>query len=352
MDISHKSHVDGLGFSAQRLFSPLELVGRIPRSANAEKTVENSRRIIHEILEGQDDRLMIIVGPCSIHDDKAALQYAEMLKGIRDTISEKIFLVMRAYFEKPRTTVGWKGFINDPDLDETFDIPSGLERSRELLLKINELGIPVASEFLDPVVPHYIEDLVSWVAIGARTTESQTHRQMASAIGIPVGFKNGTDGTFQTAVDAIGASKQEHSYVGTGPDGHVCVLRTDGNPDGHMVLRGGKNGPNYDSSSVNEALELLGKANLNKRLVIDCSHANSNKDHNRQPIVFEDVITQIINGNEGIAGVMLESHINPGNQSLTSDISKLEFGVSITDACVGWDKTKEILEWASDQLKS
>jgi len=351
MSMSQKSHVDGLGFSSQRLFSPLELVGRIPRSTSAENTVENAREIIHNILEGQDDRLMVIVGPCSIHDDKAALEYAKMLQGIKNNINEKIFLVMRAYFEKPRTTVGWKGFINDPDLDETYDIPSGLERSRELLLRINELGIPVASEFLDPVVPHYIEDLVSWVAIGARTTESQTHRQMASAIGIPVGFKNGTDGTFQTAVDAILASKQEHSYVGTGPDGHVCVLRTEGNPDGHMVLRGGKDGPNYDEASVASALELLGKENLNKRLVIDCSHANSNKDHNMQPIVFENVINQITNGNKGIAGVMLESHINPGKQALGKNVSDLEYGTSITDACVGWEKTKEILEWAAEELK-
>lgn len=351
MNISQKSHVDGLGFSSQRLFSPLELVGRIPRSNSAQTTVENAREVIHNILEGKDNRLIIIVGPCSIHDDKAALKYAEMLQSIKDTLSEKIFLVMRAYFEKPRTTVGWKGFINDPDLNETYDIPSGLERSRELLLKINELGIPIASEFLDPVVPHYIEDLVSWVAIGARTTESQTHRQMASAIGIPVGFKNGTDGSFQTAVDAILASKEEHSYVGTGPDGHVCVLRTEGNPDGHMVLRGGKEGPNYGEDSVNEALDLLDKAGLNKNLVVDCSHGNSNKDHNRQPIVFEDVINQRVNGNEGIVGVMIESNINPGKQTLTSDISDLEFGVSITDACVGWEKTKEILSWASDQLK-
>ena len=347
----NKNHVDGLGFSSQRLFSPLELVGRIPRSISAESTVENARQVIHNILEGEDNRLIIIVGPCSIHDDKAALEYAEMLQGFKDTLSDKIFLVMRAYFEKPRTTIGWKGFINDPDLDETYDIPSGLERSRELLLKINELGIPIASEFLDPVVPHYIEDLVSWVAIGARTTESQTHRQMASAIGIPVGFKNGTDGSFQTAVDAILSSQGEHSYVGTGPDGHVCVLRTKGNPDGHMVLRGGKDGPNYDEDSVSEALDLLSKAGLNKRLVIDCSHGNSNKDHHRQPVVFEDVINQRATGNNGIVGVMLESNINPGKQALTSDISDLEYGVSVTDACVGWEKTKEILTWASDQLQ-
>ena len=351
MNISKKSHVDALGFSSQKLFSPLELVGKIPRSVNAENTVENAREVIHNILEGQDERVIVIVGPCSIHDDKAALEYAKMLQGIKGAISDKIFLVMRAYFEKPRTTVGWKGFINDPDLNETYDIPSGLERSRELLLKINELGIPVASEFLDPVVPHYIEDLISWVAIGARTTESQTHRQMASAVGIPVGFKNGTDGNFNTAVDAILTSKEEHSYVGTGPDGHVCVLRTKGNPDGHMVLRGGKNGPNYDEDSVGEALDLLGKAGLNKRLVIDCSHGNSNKDHHRQPIVFEDVINQIANGNKGIVGVMIESNINPGKQAFTKDIADLEYGVSVTDACVGWKKTKEILSWASLQLK-
>ena len=350
MNTHQKNHVEGLGFSSARIFSPLELVDRIPRSEAAAKTVEESRGIIQNILNGTDARLMIITGPCSIHDESAALDYANRLVKLRESLSEKVYIVMRVYFEKPRTTVGWKGFINDPNLNETFDIPAGLERGRRLLQEINEIGIPTASEFLDPVVPHYIEDLVSWVAIGARTTESQTHRQMASAIGIPVGFKNGTDGSFQTAIDGISAASKQHSYVGTGPDGHVCVLRTEGNPDGHLVLRGGKSGPNYDDQSVRSAQNDLGKGGLPENLVIDCSHGNSNKDHERQPAVFEDVVGQRVAGNSGVVGVMLESHINPGSQSLGDDPSKLDYGVSITDACVGWEKTEEIILWADEKL--
>ena len=247
------SHVEGLGFSSSHLFSPLELVDRIPRSDTAAKTVSESRKIVENILSGKDERLMGITGPCSVHDEEVALDYARRLIDLRSKLGDKMYVVMRVYFEKPRTTVGWKGFINDPSLDESYNIPEGLSKARRLLQEINDMGMPAASEFLDPVVPHYIEDLVSWVAIGARTTESQTHRQMASAIGIPVGFKNGTDGSFQTAIDGIVSASSEHAYVGTGPDGHVCVLKTDGNPFGHLVLRGGKSGPNYDSKSVKEA---------------------------------------------------------------------------------------------------
>ena len=347
---SQKSHVQGLGFSSNHLFSPLELVDRFPRSDEAASTVEEARRTIKDILHGDDDRVMIITGPCSIHDEEAALDYARRLIELRNRLSKKIFVVMRVYFEKPRTTVGWKGLINDPGLDETFDISQGLQRARRLLQEINDMGMPAACEFLDPVVPHYFEDLVSWVAIGARTTESQTHRQMASAIGIPVGFKNGTDGSFETAVDGILAARNQHSYVGTGPDGHVCVLRTDGNPDGHLVLRGGKLGPNYDSESIKLANEVLSNGDLDQRLVIDCSHGNSNKDHERQPSVFEDVIAQRAGGNNSIVGVMLESNINPGSQKLGNDPGTLEYGVSITDACVGWDKTEEIMLWADNAL--
>jgi 3-deoxy-7-phosphoheptulonate synthase len=248
--------------------------------------------------------------------------------------------------------MGWKGLINDPELNETFDISQGLQRARRLLQEINDMGMPAACEFLDPVVPHYFEDLVSWVAIGARTTESQTHRQMASAIGIPVGFKNSTDGSFDTAADGIIAARNQHSYVGTGPDGHVCVLRTDGNPDGHLVLRGGKSGTNYDSESIGLAREILEKGHLDQRLVVDCSHGNSNKDHERQPLVFEDVVSQRAKGDKSIVGVMLESNINPGSQKLGGDPSTLEYGVSITDACVGWDKTEEIILWADNTLDS
>ena len=349
---SQKSHVQGLGFSSNHLFSPLELVDRLPRSDKAAETVNNARETIKNILHGDDARLMIITGPCSIHDEEAALDYARRLIELRDRLGDKLFIVMRVYFEKPRTTVGWKGLINDPELNETFDISQGLQRARRLLQEINDMGMPAACEFLDPVVPHYFEDLVSWVAIGARTTESQTHRQMASAIGIPVGFKNGTDGSFDTAADGIMAARNQHSYVGTGPDGHVCVLRTDGNPDGHLVLRGGKLGPNYDSESIGSAREVLAKGDLDQRLVVDCSHGNSNKDHERQPLVFEDVVSQRARGDESIVGVMLESNINPGSQKLGGDPSTLEYGVSITDACVGWNKTEEIILWANDTLDS
>ena len=350
MNTQQKSHVEGLGFSSSHLFSPVELVDKYPRSTVAAKTVEEARKTAQAILDGEDDRLLLITGPCSVHDEKSALDYAEKLVSLKERLGDAIYLIMRVYFEKPRTTVGWKGFINDPNLNETYDIPTGLERGRQLLLKINEMGMPAASEFLDPVVPHYYEDLVSWVAIGARTTESQTHRQMASAIGIPVGFKNGTDGNFQTAVDGILSASKEHSYVGTGPDGHVCVLRTDGNPGGHLVLRGGKVGPNYDSKSVSEAFQVLSGGGLPERLVIDCSHGNSNKDHERQPVVFEDVINQRADGNSGIVGIMIESNINPGSQNLGNDPKDLAYGVSITDACVGWDKTEEMILWADGKL--
>ena len=350
MENKQKSHIEGLGFSSKHLYSPLELVERIPRTDKAKGTVKTARNAIHEILEGRDKRIMLITGPCSIHDEEAAIDYATRLIKLRERLGDKIYIVMRVYFEKPRTTVGWKGLINDPNLNETFDIPKGLEKARSLLAKINEMGMPAASEFLDPVVPHYIEDLVSWVAIGARTTESQTHRQMASAIGIPVGFKNGTDGNFQTAIDGILAARGQHSYVGTGPDGHVCVLRTDGNPDGHLVLRGGNKGPNYGEESVQEACQVMEAANLRQRVVIDCSHGNSNKDHTKQPSVFKDVINQRVSGNENIVGVMLESNINAGNQSLGDDPNILKYGISITDACVEWSKTEEIIMWADSQL--
>ena len=350
MENKQKSHIEGLGFSSRHLYSPLELVDRIPRTDKARETVKEARNAIHEILEGRDKRSMLITGPCSIHDEEAAIDYATRLIKLRERLGDKIYIVMRVYFEKPRTTVGWKGLINDPNLNETFDIPKGLEKARSLLAKINEMGMPAASEFLDPVVPHYIEDLVSWVAIGARTTESQTHRQMASAIGIPVGFKNGTDGNFQTAIDGILAARGQHSYVGTGPDGHVCVLRTDGNPDGHLVLRGGNKGPNYGEEFVQEACEVMEAANLRQRVVIDCSHGNSNKDHTKQPSVFKHVINQRVSGNENIVGVMLESNINAGNQSLGDDPNILKYGISITDACVEWSKTEEIIMWADSQL--
>jgi len=336
----------------QEVISASSLLSGQPISKESSETVYQARENFSKILNKEDHRLSVVVGPCSIHDTSAAIDYAGRLKEESLNYKDQLQIIMRVYFEKPRTTVGWKGLINDPELNETFDISQGLQRARRLLQEINDMGMPAACEFLDPVVPHYFEDLVSWVAIGARTTESQTHRQMASAIGIPVGFKNGTDGSFDTAADGIMAARGQHSYVGTGPDGHVCVLRTDGNPDGHLVLRGGKSGPNYDSESIGLAREVLAKGDLDQRLVVDCSHGNSNKDHERQPLVFEDVVSQRAGGDKSIVGVMLESNINPGSQKLAGDPTALEYGVSITDACVGWAKTEEIILWADDALNS
>jgi 3-deoxy-7-phosphoheptulonate synthase len=287
--------------------------------------------------------MLVIVGPCSIHDPVSALEYAKRLAELSLEVSDRLLIVMRVYFEKPRTTVGWKGLINDPHLDESFDISAGLSLARKLLLDILDLGLPAATEFLDPIVPQYIADLISWAAIGARTTESQTHREMASGLSMPVGFKNATDGSVQTAIDAMGSSRTAHNFLGIDQDGATSIIKTAGNPDSHVVLRGGRNGPNFGPGDVQAAREALRKAGLHPALMVDCSHANSGKDPKRQPEVWRSLNEQRAAGASGLIGAMLESHIHFGAQPLGSDPAKLQYGVSITDACMDWETTAALL---------
>ena len=316
-----------------------------PITPQIAKIVTETRTAIENIENGTDSRMMMLVGPCSIHDEKAGIEYAEKLYSIAQEVKDTILVVMRVYFEKPRTTVGWKGLINDPNLDGTFDIQSGLKRARAFLLQIGAIGLPSGTEFLDPFTPQYMADLISWGAIGARTTESQTHRQMASGLSMPIGFKNGTGGSCQIAVDAMVAARSAHAFLGIDLDGRASVVNTTGNKAQQLILRGGSAGPNYDEASVSSATSLLEAADLRRNVVIDCSHANSNKDHNRQPIVFREVIRQRTAGNSGVIGLMLESHLNEGNQSL-GDPTDLKYGVSITDACINWETTKTLLREA------
>jgi 3-deoxy-7-phosphoheptulonate synthase len=336
--------------SNNALIRPSELEKRIPLSPQAEATVLEGRRQLESVLSGEDDRFAVIVGPCSIHDQPAALDYAARLKPLAEQVSDRLLIVMRVYFEKPRTTVGWKGLIYDPNLNDTYEIEDGLHRARRLLMEIAEAGLYSATEFLDPIVPQYVSDLVTWAAIGARTTESQTHRQMASGLSMPVGFKNGTDGDPQTAVDALVAAGTPQAFLGIDHDGQASVVETRGNKNCHLVMRGGRSGTNYDARSIATAQEALRKSQLPPHIVVDCSHGNSNKDHTRQHIAFQDVIGQRIEGNEHILGVMLESNINSGAQKLGSNPGDLEYGVSITDSCIGWDETVNLLSWAYDNL--
>ena len=322
---------------------------KYPSSEQQTSLIKESRKTIENIIEGKDSRLLLLMGPCSIHDTKAGIEYAEKLKELADKVSKNIYIVMRVYFEKPRTTVGWKGLINDPDLNGSYNIPKGIEIAREFLSEVTRIGLPTATEFLDPFTPQYIGDLVSWGAIGARTAESQTHRQMASGLSMPIGFKNGTGGSVQLAIDGMIACNGEHAFLGIDNDGKTSIVITKGNKANHIILRGGASGPNYDKDSINDAQELLKKNNLVPNIVVDCAHGNSNKDHNRQPIVFKEVIEQRLAGNEKIIGIMLEGNINPGNQSL-GNVEELEFGVSITDKCVGWEKTEEIILEANNLL--
>lgn len=330
---------------------PSEFTDRLPATAPIEQTVLEGRLQLQQAINGDSDRFVVIVGPCSIHDEDAAVEYAERLSDLTGRLNNRLFIAMRVYFEKPRTTVGWKGLIYDPNLDETLDISDGLNRARKLLLKIGSMGIYACTEFLDPIIPQYIADLISWAAIGARTTESQIHRQMASGLSMPVGFKNATDGSSQTAVDAIVSSRAPHGFLGIGGDGQASMVHTKGNPYVHLVLRGGRTGTNYDNASIQSALQQLESAGVPASLMVDCSHGNSNKDHTKQSVAFRDVIRQRKDGQEGILGCMLESNLFPGNQNLGSDPSKLEYGVSITDACVGWDETEELLTWAHGELR-
>jgi 3-deoxy-7-phosphoheptulonate synthase len=333
------------------LISPEELQRQLPITPQTAEVVLDGRAQVQDILHGYDQRMLVIVGPCSIHDDVAALEYAGRLKELADRVADTVLVVMRVYFEKPRTTLGWKGLINDPNLDGTFDVTAGLYRARKLLLNLAEMGVLSATEFLDPIVPQYIADLVSWAAIGARTTESQMHREMASGLSMPVGFKNGTDGNSQIAVDAMKTSQAHHSFLGIDMEGHNCVIRTSGNPYSHIILRGGTSGANYEAKTVNEVQRQLVSAHLLPRLMVDCSHANSDKDHTRQAIAFNDVVMQRVDGNEDLVGLMVESNLSPGNQPLGDDPSKLAYGVSITDACIGWEETDSLLTWAHSQLR-
>ena len=330
--------------------TPAELEAELPIPEAVSATVLRGRRGIEEILAGRDRRLLVIVGPCSIHDECSAIEYAERLAPVARELEDRVLVVMRAYFEKPRTTVGWKGLIYDPELDGSFDIAAGLRRARALLIAIGGLGLPTGTEFLDPIVPQYLADLIAWTAIGARTTESQTHRQMASGLSMPVGFKNSTEGNIQVAVDAMVAAREPHAFLGIDRDGRSSTVNTSGNPGGHIVLRGGSAGPNYDASVVRDVYGQLEAAGRRPAVLVDCSHANSGKDHRRQAIVFRDVVEQRAGGDAGILGLMLESHLHEGKQPLDGGLDALRYGVSVTDACIGWDETAELLREAAAAL--
>ena len=336
--------------SISPLDPPSEYLAEIPISKKVEDLVVRSRREITDIINGDDERLVIVTGPCSIHDEVAGLEYAQRLAGIAEELRDTVLVVMRVYFEKPRTTVGWKGLINDPNLDGTCNMAEGLRRARGFLLEVGEIGLPSATEFLDPFTPQYISDLVSWGAIGARTAESQTHRQLASGLSMPIGFKNGTGGSIQLAVDGMIAAQAQHAFLGIDDAGAAAVVQTSGNDATHIVLRGGSDGPNYDAENIAQAQKALADSGMEPNVVVDCSHANCNKDHNLQPVAFRDVIQQRANGNTGIVGLMLESHLNAGNQSLNGDASTLKYGVSITDPCVDWATTEELLREAAEVI--
>jgi 3-deoxy-7-phosphoheptulonate synthase len=343
--------IDNINVRAQEaLPTPSEVKQKLPLSDKARETVVAGRGAVEKILDGSDHRLLVVSGPCSIHDVEAAKDYAQRLKALHDEVSDSLYIVMRVYFEKPRTTVGWKGLINDPHLDDSFRIDEGLHRARELLLYLAELGLPAATEALDPITPQYIGDLISWTAIGARTTESQTHREMASGLSTAVGFKNGTEGGLDVAINALNSAANPHSFLGINQDGQCAVIRTAGNKYGHVVLRGGKQ-PNYDSVNIALCEKELQEAGVRPQLVVDCSHANSSKDPSLQPLVIENLVNQIAEGNRSIIGMMIESNIGWGKQKLGSDPGQLEYGVSITDACMDWPTTEKVMRDAAAQLR-
>ena len=349
---SSMSHVQDLNVvSHEVLITPDELQKEQPISALAAETVSAGHQAIRKILDRNDHRLIVVIGPCSIHDTQAALDYAQRLKALSEKTQDSLYIVMRVYFEKPRTTTGWKGLINDPYMNDSFKIQEGLHVGRKLLLDIAELGLPAATEALDPISPQYLQDLIAWSAIGARTTESQTHREMASGLSSAVGFKNGTDGSLTVAINALKSVSKPHRFLGINKQGAVSVVTTKGNPYGHVVLRGGDGKPNYDSVSVAMCEEALKKSGLQPNIMIDCSHANSNKNHDLQPLVLDNVVNQIVEGNQSIIGVMIESHIHAGNQKIPADLKQLEYGVSVTDACIDWPTTEQALLNAAEKLK-
>ena len=331
--------------------SPDEVKSQVPLNDRAAQSVLRGRRALEAILLGKDQRLFVVVGPCSIHDPVAGLDYARRLRGLAEEVAETLHLIMRVYFEKPRTSVGWKGYINDPRMDDSFRIDEGMERARRFLLDLNELGVQAGTEALDPIAPQYYGDLVSWTAIGARTSESQTHREMSSGLSTPVGFKNGTDGDIESAINAIVSAARPHSFLGVNGQGRSAIIRTRGNRHGHLVLRGGGGRPNFDTVSISLAEQALAKAGLPQNIVVDCSHANSWKKPELQPLVMRDVVHQIREGNRSLVGLMVESFIEPGNQPIPADLSKLKYGCSVTDACVGWDTTAEMLRAAHQVLR-
>jgi 3-deoxy-7-phosphoheptulonate synthase len=335
---------------AVRLLTPRALKTQCPLKEISNQTVVASRQKVTRIIKQQDPRLLVIVGPCSIHDVEGALDYGSKLSRLRHELLPQMEIVMRVYFEKPRTTIGWKGLINDPHLDGSYDIETGLKDARNLLLELTAMGLPAATEFLDPIIPQYIDDLVTWVAIGARTTESQTHREMASGLSMPIGFKNGTDGSLQIAVDAMQSARTPHSFLGIDQDGITSIIRTTGNPVGHIILRGGRTRTNYDSASIQEAESKLAQAGLPRVLMVDCSHANSGKQHTRQEEVWQSIIEQRANGTKSLMGAMIESYLEEGNQPFPVKSAELRYGVSITDACLDWKTTERMLRRGNEVL--
>lgn len=334
------------------LITPDDLKKKLPISETAAAAVMEGRQVIRDILDGKDKRLFVVIGPCSIHDVKAALEYGNRLKELSEQVKDSIYLVMRVYFEKPRTTVGWKGLINDPHLNDSFDIEEGLHIARKLMLDLSEMGLPLATEALDPISPQYMQDLISWSAIGARTTESQTHREMSSGLSCAVGFKNGTDGGLTVATNALKSVKHPHNFLGINPNGQVSIIRTKGNQYGHIVLRGGDGKPNYDSVNVSICEQALEKSGLKKNIMIDCSHANSSKDPALQPLVAQNATNQIIEGNKSIVGLMIESNLEWGAQSIPENLEELKYGVSVTDACIDWTTTEKCLLDMHNKLKN
>jgi 3-deoxy-7-phosphoheptulonate synthase len=337
--------------SQEILITPEQLKAALPMPESVRDTLVASRQVIENILDRRDARIVVVVGPCSIHDPLAALDYARRLKVLADELDDTLYLVMRVYFEKPRTTVGWKGLVNDPYLDDSFNIEDGLHIARQLLIDILEIGLPTSTEALDPISPQYLQDLVSWTAIGARTTESQTHREMASGLSSAVGFKNGTDGSLTVATNALNSVANPHRFLGINAQGQVSVFTTKGNPYGHIVLRGGTSGPNYDSVHIKLCEDALDKAGVARNIMVDCSHANSSKQPELQPLVVENVANQILEGNTSIIGIMIESNLRSGNQAIPSDLSKLVYGVSVTDGCIDWETTESCLRAMRERIR-
>ena len=347
-----KDPVNNLNVLSQDLLpTPQQIKAALPLTPSAEATVLRGRETVRRILDRQDHRLFVVVGPCANHDIAAAKEYAARLKRLAQEVGDTLYLIMRVYFEKPRTTVGWKGLINDPFMDDSFHIEKGLYLARELLLHLAEMGLPATTEALDPITPQYLSDLITWTAIGARTTESQTHREMASGLSTPLGFKNGTDGGLTVAINALQSAARAHHFLGINQEGQCAVFRTRGNRYGHIVLRGGNGRPNYDSVSIALAEKELAAAKLPPNIAVDCSHGNSNKDFSLQPLVAENCVNQILEGNRSIVALMLESNLHAGNQPIPADLKQLKYGVSVTDACIDWETTEKLLRGAREKLK-